>query len=251
MPEFLTETASQAGGDSGAGSIPTQDLKAWYDASKEGLADGAKVAQWTDQSGLGNHATQSNAALRPTFKTNVINQLPALLFNPAAAERLSLPSVFNVTGALTLILVVRPAGDTQQFFIQARGDAGENYRLMLNGDLYLSLVSGSGPTVWAWPNTNTAMKLGKNVWHIVTLLRTAENNAQGQFELRLDGSRYLTSGPIPDPNPGSNPRQILGTRDDGANPFSGHIAEVLLWHRRLKGRDLFNAERFLSEKYGL
>src|SRR3990167_5696375 len=54
------------------------NLLLWLDASQiTGLNDGDAVASWTDLSGNGNHATQSTAAAKPTYKTNIITDTAA------------------------------------------------------------------------------------------------------------------------------------------------------------------------------
>ena len=48
------------------------------------LIDNDKIATWTDQSGNARHLTQTGAdILKPVFKTNIINSLPAVKFDIA------------------------------------------------------------------------------------------------------------------------------------------------------------------------
>lgn len=57
-------------------------LSLWYDATQlAGLANNDPVATWTDASGNANNATQGTASARPTYKTNVQNSKPAVLFD--------------------------------------------------------------------------------------------------------------------------------------------------------------------------
>jgi hypothetical protein len=51
-----------------ADTIPKDDLRLWLSAGAEVLTDSeGKVSQWSDRSGMNNHATQGNASNRPAF----------------------------------------------------------------------------------------------------------------------------------------------------------------------------------------
>lgn len=60
---------------------PPTNLLQWFDAgSIVGLTDGQALTTWTDkQSGW--NATQSTAANKPLYKTNILNGLPGVLFD--------------------------------------------------------------------------------------------------------------------------------------------------------------------------
>lgn len=69
-----------------------------------GLADGAAVATWEDQSGEGNDATQGTAGERPTYQTNELNGKPVVRFD--ASDDGMLTSL-TLVGPYTIILVER------------------------------------------------------------------------------------------------------------------------------------------------
>src|SRR5215831_11869900 len=56
-------------------------LKAWWAADLMTASDGAAVGTWPDQSGNGIDATQATSGNKPIYKVNIINGLPALLFD--------------------------------------------------------------------------------------------------------------------------------------------------------------------------
>src|SRR5262245_51250340 len=59
-------------------------MRQWLRAdSITGLASGAAVATWMDESGYGNHATQSTGASQPLWRANAINGYPVLEFDGA------------------------------------------------------------------------------------------------------------------------------------------------------------------------
>ena len=69
-----------------AASMPTNGLNVWLKADAiAGLTNGDFVSSWDDSSGNGNHATNSTAIKQPTYRTNVVNDLPAVRFNESSA----------------------------------------------------------------------------------------------------------------------------------------------------------------------
>ncbi len=61
-------------------------LEAWWKADAiVGLNDGDLVASWTDSSGNGRTLTQTVAGSKPTYKTNILNSLPAVRFDGTAS----------------------------------------------------------------------------------------------------------------------------------------------------------------------
>jgi len=87
-----------------------QGLFAWFDAAQiSGLSDSDPVATWPDKSGQGRDATE--ATNRPAYKTNILNGLPAVLFDNtndilqtasvdmSGLSKLSIASVFSLNGA--------------------------------------------------------------------------------------------------------------------------------------------------------
>jgi len=53
----------------------------WLDANKLSLSDNDPVSILNDQSGNNNHVFQGTASAQPTFRTNQLNNLPALQFD--------------------------------------------------------------------------------------------------------------------------------------------------------------------------
>lgn len=58
------------------------NLSLWLDANAiTGLSDGDSVTNWLDTSGNNNNSTQSSAAAKPTYKTNIIGGKPVVRFD--------------------------------------------------------------------------------------------------------------------------------------------------------------------------
>ena len=81
------------------------------DAQAESFAHGGAVSTWTDQSGAGNHATQSTSSYRPTFATGAINGHSAINFNRSANQYMDLPgSLFNIASGTSFAVFTPTAG---------------------------------------------------------------------------------------------------------------------------------------------
>jgi hypothetical protein len=122
----------------------------WLDADQEAYADDAKVPQWSDRSGNGNHATQATSALQPWFIENYRNGRPALDFR--GGQRMNLPGgLFNVGGGTTLVAGRHRGGLTGIAYMLSSGEAsGSNVRyrwyLAANADTSgTQFAMGPGP----------------------------------------------------------------------------------------------------------
>lgn len=75
-----------------------------------GLADGAKVAQWTDAGPAHNNLLQATELYKPTYKTGIVNGLPIVRF--AGAHRLTSAANIGISGAgaRTYVIVSRRNG---------------------------------------------------------------------------------------------------------------------------------------------
>lgn len=111
IPMGLSDTAF-LGRRRPAGSITTPDsipgLIAWWKADSLSLADGTAIGgagnEWIDQAGAFD-GTQSNAAFRPTFETNIYGSMPAIRFD-GTNDALVIPKMsFAASTEFTFILV--------------------------------------------------------------------------------------------------------------------------------------------------
>src|SRR5687767_4019438 len=84
---------------------PKEDLAAWFRADSLALAEGAPVASWTDLSGKSAHATQADAARRPTFVDDEFNGGAAVRFDAGRLTQLALPR--TIASDFTLVVVFR------------------------------------------------------------------------------------------------------------------------------------------------
>ncbi|HEY9786323.1 MAG TPA: hypothetical protein V6D17_13030 [Candidatus Obscuribacterales bacterium] len=92
------------------------------------MTSGSDVTQWTDVSGAGNHASQSNSANKPTLIANTINGAPVVSFD-GSSDFLQLPGgLANFTSGATIFLVTKPTSLTSgaMLFDLGNGTASDN-----------------------------------------------------------------------------------------------------------------------------
>lgn len=115
-------------------------LKLWLKADAiTGSNDGDSVTTWTDSSGNTNNATQSTAANKPTYKTNIINGNPVVRFDGVDDNLITTSTLYsNITSAATLtifgIFEVHTAEDTNSHTIIVSKDnyVASNFRLTVD-----------------------------------------------------------------------------------------------------------------------
>lgn len=129
--------------------IQSATLRAWYKADALALADNAAVNSFTDSSGNSRHAIPGGAsATAPTYKTGIINGLPAIRFN-GTNNGLFIPDG-TLTGNRWVFMVgVVRAQLSRMMFSVARGAGAP-------GSFDISDVGGSN----GWDETPSAISYG-------------------------------------------------------------------------------------------
>lgn len=81
--QFYINQAKVLAGGGGFTDDPTNyaNLYTWWKADSLSLSDNDPVGSWTDSSGTGNTATQSDSSKKPIFKTSLYNGFPAVRFD--------------------------------------------------------------------------------------------------------------------------------------------------------------------------
>ena len=190
-------------------------LQLWLDASSiSGLTDGAPVGTWSDLSGNAKDATQMGSS-RPTFRTAIINGLPAVRFD-GANDSLVVGTIRDGQGGV-------------QVFVVAQRLAGQ-----VNGPRWQRILS-------AWDG------IGTNDWSGSSWALAAPRDGMGDpVEFGPDISRMNRSAGMEIDNLtlGSNSKH-------GNNYFSGDIAEVIVYDRELTSEERGTINNYLAEKWGL
>ncbi len=191
---------------------------------------GTNVAQWTDQSGNGNHWTQSTASQQPDLQTGQLNGLPVLTHVASRQDTLSVD--VNFPAPATVIYVGRHVG-------------GANSRMLsgLNNNWLLGFWGGGRRQAYheGWispsgsPGSDTA-------WHMWTSVMTG--SASTIYEDR--NQLFSNSGGVTGPN-GLCTSGHLCTSE-----FSnGQVAEIAVYDGALDSAQLSTVWSYLENKWGL
>lgn len=242
-----------APGESGAGAVEVipflpeaanpdlpvmDDLVLWLKADAmvgdvDATSDGDSVAQWTDQSGQGNHATQGTGVNQPTFRTDVHAGHPAVSFdrtNDLLDTGLDLTQPYTIFAVYALGEMEGVLGTAAIFRNVLREAAGANF------------IMGARSTAYGVYN-------GANI--------NGDTLVDGRWVIhsyRVDGSgsEAWVDGVSSGTN-ANNPAVTdlsLSVADTDGGAF-GHVGEVLVFDAALGVADRQAVEDYLSDKWGV
>ena len=214
-----------------SGKLPT----AWWDASGiTGLSDGTAVSSWADSAGGTYTAVQATTTKKPIFKTNIVNGLPAVLFNGANAQVMVTPNaiaastinIFSVVNSSTAsALIIGHSINNTQFTCNS---AGTNAIRTYDG-----IGSGNGTSTILTQNNSTFRMLG--------VMMQSSNNTF----IENGASRGTVSKPV-----ATTYYNSIG--GFAFNQYlSGYIAEILVYTSILSLLDIAQINKYLCNKYGL
>jgi hypothetical protein len=243
---------TQQGGEAGEGgggqpepSIPTGALLYWFkaDAGVEVDVDG-NVSRWADQSGNGFHARQTNNAYQPKLTETELLPGPVLAFD-GSDDLLELPeftqafdaglSLFAVAGRgeesnCSAVIELSRGSELDDIFL---GNSGNALHFEILGDVHQAPGD-------SWP-------LGQV--KLLEALQSADP-VQAVAELRVNGgvaSTMVMQHPI---SIERTANYIGRTLYVNCSPsFSGAIAEIIMYSRKLSGDERISVESYLMEKW--
>ncbi|MGA2659072.1 MAG: LamG-like jellyroll fold domain-containing protein [Verrucomicrobiota bacterium] len=235
-PVVLTVTGQ------GPATPPASGLVLWLRADKGVTtnSDGT-VAEWADQSGLGNNAFQTNSAAAPMLVINAATSRPALEFNGTSSQYLdvaSAPSVviqgdissfcaFNVADVATAHTLW---GKTTNDFAFPW-----DYGTVVGGNLFIGRGNNNGV---APVYSSGAVEPGSPA---VAGFTVAGSLASLYIDGEPAGSGVFGYGALDVGTP-----LRIGSLDDLTNQFAGTISEVLIYNRALSGNDLVQVNTYLA-----
>ena len=212
-------------------SLPvTTNLILHLDASAiSGLSDNDAVAQWNDLSGEDNHATQSEADNRPTYKVGVVNGRAAVRV-AATNEALDLPDLsIGASTPYTAFLVLKATIPTANRVWFTSGAARHGFRDN-GGEISLVAQPSSARlpfVITGWSDTDP---------NLITVHRSGDV----QPTLRLGGVDQATSG---------STVRFWGAHDDYIGVYAGDYCECLVYSRELTEPEIEQVEHYLGAKW--
>ena len=200
----------------------------WLDADQIiGLNDGDSVTTWEDMSTNSKDATQSDAAKKPTYETNEINNLPVVRF-AGPFHFLSTPSITMTS--MTIFAVLKATGSG--YPISFQNESNEN-----------ALIYGFvGGTLEIY--NNPRLQIGNiTTWKYISVTRESGVGTTTY----LNGSQTNTSGSVWTTNTGT----ISIGRNFAGDYWQGDFAEIVIYDTALNATDRESVETYLATKYNL
>jgi hypothetical protein len=238
-------------------------LNLWYDASVSnasyiqttgGVAptDNQPVNSWIDKQATGRNANQTTGTRQPTWQANEQNGLGVILFD-GVTDVLTLNPIGN--WALSL------PGQTTYIVLKANALTGIPRATMTNTGGYqffwdsfwgIETAGGRAKSTFAGDTTN---------YHYMAMILdgtqtdpdiTVQNNKR--LKMRIDGvPQSLTFSTNVNTTTSASATGLFvgGDSQPVANPFSGYIAEMMIWTRTLTLTEQLQVETYLSTKWAI
>lgn len=240
--------------------IPRPNM--WLDSSRMlGLSDGNAVTDWYDISGNGNHATQATANNKPTYKTGIINSLPAILFQADAyGKSLNIPLnlIRNVSGASIFIVsrILAESGGNNRRFFQICINASTYSKLTaLRPAADESKLDITGRTLDADVGTDYLSSTGilaNDTNHVITVLA----DFAGAYIYGYNNGSLVASGALASAGTTNDTDAYAAAIGSNVGPettgtLEGHIAEFILYKRTVTSTERAQIEAYLMTKYAI
>jgi hypothetical protein len=222
----------------------TSGLITQFDAGTIGQGDNTAVASWTPAAGTETAAAaQATAGQRPTFRTDQVNGLPAVVFTVAGQSNLDTGAwgasyATPNTGFVVAKQTTGGVGSAGNFFTGRSGVL--NYIGLENAAINIGAGAGNQLTLAHTPDSN---------FHIFGAVYNGASSAiyRDTAIAGATGSTGLGTGA--DNMPGM--RMGCTSASNTTNNFDGAIAEIVFYDSALTGGEIFSVMSYLNAKYGL
>jgi hypothetical protein len=209
-----------------------------------GIADGAAIGIWADQSGLGNNALQATASYQPVYiaASSALNNKATIRFD-GSNDFLDLNENMVNVGSFTLFIVARfdAVQDGGNHYLCDGQNVSGDGRLRINWDQatnpdIFNMRAGNSANLPSW-----AAKADTN-GHVFALT----SQVSGYMDGVLLGSSTNTATVIPTAlNLGSYGGAVTTPKDF----FKGDMAEVIMYNRVLTASEITSVNAELAAKY--
>lgn len=216
------------------------------DAGTTQVIAGGSIYQVNDQSGNGNHATQTSASLRPTWRaSDGPNSKPCAEFD-GTSDFLYVPNVLSALTAGEIFIVIKVDSDTNadttktgiwRFGTDSQRD---HHRWTSDSKIY----QGFGSTARKDTGTSPAAPALAS-WHLYNVVSTDD-----EFTTRVNGTQNFTTGTN---EVGFSTVPIIGAGEQAASYvyLSGKIARVFMFNKKLSTAELAYVKAGIRSLYGL
>lgn len=238
------------------------NLVGWWETTLEKSFDksesveGEKITNWYDsnptniEKGKLNQSTTSNKA---NYKTNIINSLPAILFE--GDDKYIIKNIFGENYSLFVVLLSNSLGAgasnspayLNSIIIGADtpGSANDIIPLAL-GAGYFKMFTGNNATTLA-----SSYKINIGTPYIVFSSRNFEDgtrkimiNNSNTVSDNLGGIKVLL-------NSNSNVGIGADSNTDNTTLYNGYLAEIIIYNKILETQEIESIHKYLSKKYSI
>lgn len=229
-------------------------VSAWYESTNINAIDvsdpdnNQAVTTWKDQnpqSSTKNDITQNGLiGIKPTYKTNQINSLPAIYFD--GGDYLTLASVassnfFPDPSQLTAFFVLNTNSSDYEVVIDFESPSTNRFSFLIN--------ITTGTPRFDFPNDSTGSLSGTgslfNVTKVITLYKSAATQT-----IYVNGTSNATQNNALSLTPFIGNFNV-GYYKTGALYVFGSIGEIIIYNRALKAEERQAIERYLGKKWGV
>lgn len=235
-----------------------KDLVGWWESTSEKsitdaeATDGAQVSVWYDINPISkqNNILQAVSANQPLYKTDIINNLPALKFD-GSTDYFEVSYDQNLNpGAVTIFAVARVLSvPTYGAIVSSRND-GPSLGYMIyaapTAPVGYEMWAGDGVSSWGVGVPKSTIVLDK-----ATILSATNDGAIMKL---YDKGSLLGSVSAAMARNNARPFRIGAGRNENATPdfyFNGYIAEVIIFGRMLATEERKEVEKYLGKKWNI
>jgi prepilin-type N-terminal cleavage/methylation domain-containing protein len=237
-------------------------LVGWWETTLEKSFDksesveGAKITNWFDSNPTNiekaklNQTTTSNKA---NYKTNIINSLPAILFE--GDDKYIIKNIFGESYSLFVVLLSNSLGagaSNSPAYVNSivigadtPGSANDIIPLAL-GAGYFKMFTGNNETTLA-----SSYKINIGTPYIVFASRNFEN---GQRKIMIDNANTVSDnlgGIKVLLNSNSNVGIGADSNNDNTTLYNGYLAEIIIYNKILESQEVESIHKYLSKKYSI
>ena len=233
-----------------AGGISPSDISGltlWMKADQLSLNDGDPVSTWTDQSSNHLSFAQGTAGAKPTYKTNIVNGKPAVLFDGGdflTSDSVPYSTLYPQNCQQTMFIIMNNTSPTSgetgsRAFYWGHEAWGDGmyvaYYCYYSGTAYFDNGSGrvSGAIPGGWLDN----------WHTVIL----KKNSSNYQSISIDGSVIANLSSDASFSTNTAYPAMIGTFF--SKYYIGYIAEIIIFNKPLSSQELSDMGTYLNNKY--